>query len=71
MTFNQVIESAKDLNPQERALLAHCLISSLETQQENNAEDAWAEVAEKRYQELVSGKVEAVSWDDIKKEVLS
>jgi hypothetical protein len=30
---------------------------------------AWAELAEKRYMELLSGKVKPVSWEEIKKEV--
>jgi len=69
MNINQVLENAKHLNINERALVAHCLISSLETRQDEGVEQAWAELAELRYQELVSGKVESVSWDDIKKDV--
>ncbi len=69
MNINQVLENAKQLNINERALVAHCLISSLETRQDEGVEQAWAELAELRYQELVSGKVESVSWDDIKKDI--
>jgi putative addiction module component (TIGR02574 family) len=69
MNITQVLENAKQLNVNERALVAHCLISSLETKQDEGVEQAWAELAERRFQELVSGKVEAVSWNDIKKEV--
>lgn len=69
MNINQVIENAKQLNVNDRALVAHCLIASLETRQDEGVEQAWAELAELRYQELVSGKVESVSWDDIKKAV--
>ncbi len=69
MNINQVLENAKQLNVNERALVAHCLISSLETRQDQGVDQAWMELAELRFQELVSGKVESVSWDDIKKEV--
>ena len=69
MTINQVIESASRLSPNERALVAHCLIYSLETKQDIGVDQAWAELAEKRYEELTSGKVQSVSWDDIKKEI--
>jgi len=69
MNITQVLENAKQLNVNERALVAHCLISSLETKQDEGVEQTWAELAERRFQELVSGKVEAVSWADIKKEV--
>jgi putative addiction module component (TIGR02574 family) len=67
--LKQVIEDIKKLSANERALVAHCLISSLETQQDENVEEAWAELAEKRYTELVAGEVEPVSWEEVKKEV--
>lgn len=70
MNIHQVLEYAKQLNVSERALVAHCLISSLETQQDQGVEQAWAELADKRFQQLVTGEVKAVSWDDIKKEIL-
>jgi len=71
ININQVLENAKQLNVNERALVADCLISSLEIRQDEGVEQAWAELAEQRYQELVSGKVESISWGDIKKEVKS
>lgn len=67
--LKQVIEEIKKLSADERALVAHCLISSLETQQEEGVEEAWADLAEKRYAELVSGEVKPVSWEEVKKEV--
>lgn len=69
MNITQVLETVKQLNINERALVARCLISSLETKQDEGVEQEWAELAELRFQELVSGKVEAVSWGDIKKEI--
>jgi len=69
MDVKQIIEGSKYLSAKERALVAHCLISSLETRQEEGVDQAWAELAQKRYSELVSGKIEPVSWEDIKKEV--
>ena len=69
MSIKQVIEKTKHLSFKERALVAHCLISSLETKQDEGVDQAWADLAEKRYEELVSGQVKPVSWEDIKKEV--
>jgi len=60
MNINQVLDNAKQLNVNERALVAHCLISSLEARQDEGVDQAWAELAELRYQELLSGKVESV-----------
>ena len=71
MSIKQVIEKTKHLSPKERALVAHCLISSLETRQDEGVDQAWADLAEKRYEELISGQVEPVSWEDIKKNVKS
>ena len=67
VAFKQVIENIKNLSSEERALVAHCLISSLESEPEEGVDEAWAELAEKRYQELESGAVKGVSWDEIKK----
>ena len=69
MNIRQAIETTKSLNPRDKALLAHCLISSLETTHDSNVDNAWAELSEKRYTEIVSGVVETVSWESIKKSV--
>lgn len=69
--IKQVIENIKRLSADEKALIAHCLISSLETKQDENVEEAWADLAEKRYAELVSGSVKPVSWEEIKSEIKS
>lgn len=71
MSVKQIIEYAKELTPGEKALIAHYLISSLETRQDENVDDLWADLAEKRYNELKSGKVRPVSWEEIKNKVRS
>lgn len=69
MNIKQAIEITRNLNSNDKALLAHCLISSLETSQDVDVDNAWAELSEKRYSELVSGTVEPASWNSIKKSV--
>jgi endonuclease YncB( thermonuclease family) len=69
MNVQQAIESTRCLNAKEKATLAHCLISSLETKQDEGVEQAWGELAEKRFSDLITGKVEPVSWNDLKKEI--
>jgi putative addiction module component (TIGR02574 family) len=69
VTFKQVVENIKSLSAGERALVAHCLISSLETTQENGVDEAWADLAEQRYLALQSGAVQGLSWEEIKNEV--
>ena len=65
-----IIEESKRLSPNERAFIAHCLISSLELIQDDGVDSEWAKLAEKRYDELVSGKVGGVSWEKIKQNII-
>jgi hypothetical protein len=44
MTLKKVIESAKGLTVSEKAFVAHCLISSLETKQDDDVDNAWKEL---------------------------
>ena len=67
--FKQIIENIGDLTSDERALIAHCLISSLEIKHDDSVEEAWWELAKKRLLELESGAVKGVSWSDIKNNI--
>ena len=67
--IKQVIEDIKKLSAQERALIAHCLISSLDDVQDDDVEAAWVELAEKRLRELESGSVLGISWNEVKKAI--
>ena len=69
--FNQVIQNIGELSSDEKALVAHCLISSLESKHDDNVDKAWVELANKRFIELESGAVKGVSWENIKKEITS
>ena len=67
--FKQVIENIGDLTSDEKALVAHCLISSLELKHDDSVDEAWGELAKKRLLELESGAVKGVSWADIKNNI--
>lgn len=67
--FKQVIENIKELSPGERALVAHCLISSLESDQDQGVDTAWGALSEKRLSELEAGAVNGVSWQDISRSI--
>ena len=64
--LEKVMEEAKALSANDRALLAHCLISSLDKTQDDNVDAAWTSLTEQRLIELESGEAQGVSWDDIK-----
>ena len=67
--MKQIIEEIKELSAQERALIAHCLISSLENKQDEDVENLWGELAEKRLNEIETGTVQAKSWSEIRKRI--
>jgi len=67
--FKQVIENIENLSSDEKALLAHCLISSLEVKYDESVDQAWGELAEQRFSELESGAVKGVSWSEIRNKV--
>ncbi|MGP9764921.1 addiction module protein [Halomonas sp. AOP13-D3-9] len=66
MRLEQVIQETKGFSAHDRALLAHCLISGLETQQDEGGDAVWLSFAEQRLDELETGKVQGVSWEEIK-----
>lgn len=69
MNIKEALETTKTLTPTDKALLAHCLISSLETIHDTDVDTAWADLSEKRYDEIFSGSVKTVSWEQVKKSV--
>lgn len=69
--FSEALTSIKKLSNDEKALMAHCLISELENKFDNGVDEAWAQLAQQRFDELQSGQVKAVSWDKIKQSVIA
>ena len=67
--FKQVVEKIENLSSDEKALVAHCLISSLEVRHDDNVDLAWVKLAQQRFIELESGKVTGVSWKEIKDKI--
>ncbi len=66
-----VLNEALSMNPAERARIAHCLIQSLEEPFDQSVDEQWIQLSQKRLEELESGAVQPVSWEQIKKEVRS
>jgi len=64
--MKQVLENIKGLSPHEKGTLAHCLISSLDQTNNDDVDDAWAELAEARFSQLESGEVKPITWEKIK-----
>ena len=64
-----LLNDALSMNPYDRAMIAHCLISSIDHPPEENVEQAWLTLAEKRLSELENHEVEPVSWNELKQKI--
>ena len=64
-----ILNEALSMSPAERAMLAHCLISSLDQPKDKNVDAEWVKLAQKRLAELKDGNVKPLSWEAIKQKV--
>ncbi len=55
-----------ELEDNDRATLAGLLIESLEGPEDPDVEKAWAAEVERRWQEIESGKVKTIPWEEVK-----
>lgn len=69
--MNRVIEDVQTLSINEKNDLMKFLIASMDEIHDNDSDQQWANLAKKRYEEIEFGKVQTVSWDHIKQQVLS
>ena len=65
MTTKQIEEAALKLSKRDRARLAEKLQDSLRTREEREILDAWIKEAERRNQEMESGKVVGIPADEV------
>ena len=68
--MNNVIGEIETLTATEKSFVVQYIISSLDKKDDKDATEKWASLAKNRYEELHSGKVESVSWESIKQQVL-
>ena len=70
--LNQIFHDALELSDSERATLVGLLIESLEADEEPVAdvEAAWAAEAERRWQEIESGQVKTICWEEVRATLL-
>ena len=66
----KLFEAAMRLPPEDRAEFAASLLSSLEPGEDEDAEDAWRGEVENRLEELDSGRVRAMTRDDVQDGIL-
>ena len=69
MSTDELLARALRLPRPERARVAEELLSSLEEAEEDVAA-AWADELERRSREIADGRVQTVSWDTARTEIL-
>ena len=65
----ELLADALRLDTTERAKLAAELLASLDGEPEEGVEAAWAEEVERRMDDIESGAVKLVPWEDVKRRV--
>ena len=69
--MNRVIDDIQELSQDEKNNLIKFLIASMDEKHDENSENEWLELSQKRYEEIQSGQVKTQSWNEIKQRVLS
>jgi putative addiction module component (TIGR02574 family) len=69
--LTQLFREAMELEDNDRATLAGLLIESLEGPEDPDVEKAWAVEIERRWQEIESGKVKTIPWEEVKARLFS
>ncbi len=62
----ELLKKALALPVEERADLASTLIDSLDATIDENVEAAWQEEIRRRIEDVRSGKVSSIPWDDVR-----
>jgi putative addiction module component (TIGR02574 family) len=67
----ELLKKALALPAEERADLASTLIDSLDATVDENVEAAWQQEIRRRMDDLRSGKVRTILWDDVREKARS
>jgi len=69
--MNKIIDDIQILSQDEKSSLLKLLIASMDETHDKDSDEQWANLANKRYEEIDLGQVETVNWNQIKQQVLS
>ena len=67
MESGELLKHALSLSDKERADLASSLIDSLDPTVDPDADLAWQEEIARRLEEVDSGRVKTISWDEVRR----
>ena len=63
---DDLYKAALELDDSERAALVGMLLDSLDTEEEAGVEAAWIAEIERRVEELDSGAVKSIPWEEVR-----
>lgn len=67
----EVLKDALALPAEARAALIGPLVDSLDTEVDEDAEEAWREEIQRRLREIDSGTVNLIQWDEARRRLLA
>jgi putative addiction module component (TIGR02574 family) len=68
---SELLKKALTLPPKARAELAGSLLESLDEPADEGVEAAWSEEIKRRLQEIDSGKVEMIPYEEVRRRLLA
>ena len=63
----QLLSQAMELPSPERGRLAAMLIDSLDTEVDNDADQAWSDEIQRRIDDINTGRVQLVPWSEVRR----
>ena len=63
----QLLSQAMQLPSPERGRLAAMLIDSLETEVDDDADQAWADEIQRRIDDINTGRVKLIPWSEVRR----
>lgn len=67
--LEDVLDSALKMSPEERALIAERLLSSLDNDADPDVEQAWQEEVQRRVRDVEEGRVECIPWESVRNQL--
>ena len=63
----QLLSQAMELPSPERGRLAAMLIDSLDTEVDNDADQAWSDEIQRRIDDINTGRVQLIPWSEVRR----
>ncbi len=70
VTVDELLRQALELDPKAREELATLLLESVPTESQEEVDAAWEATIRRRVQELESGAVQTIPWEDVRRKLL-